>query len=320
LRFAIKPRIRIWNQSGVKELVTVTAPKRIEHNYTNGLSQTEVRSRLRALADTLDSRGWAIKNTDVNMYSQTDFGMGAVDTSDRLVNMASLPQPVPTLDIQASDDIMDAQNNRVAMKFNNMIEASSKAHREQIMQRMQASDEPVSQPQVPAAPPAKSMAPPMPLPPAPRQGQQPANNYWFLNQPTQGATTVPTGVVTFNTQVVTPGMPIQDVPVVAAAKPTPDDEALIKRIAQQSAAPVDSYSHLHTLLPLSAQGQQTANTAPADAPSQNQQKTMPPVVTHAPDPAIVDLASNDDLNVATIAREAHKRMEPPADEVVISLH
>src|SRR5665213_108836 len=41
IRFLLKPRRRIWDQSGVKELVTITAPKRIESNYTNGLSQTE---------------------------------------------------------------------------------------------------------------------------------------------------------------------------------------------------------------------------------------------------------------------------------------
>jgi hypothetical protein len=51
---------------------------------------------------------------------------------------------------------------------------------------------------------------------------------------------------------------------------------------------------------------------PSQAPAQQQ-------VTPATDAAILDLARNDDLNVATIAREAQKRKESP-DEVVISLH
>src|SRR3954470_14920168 len=43
IRFILKPRKRVWDQSGLKELITITVPKRIEHIYTDGLSQTEVR-------------------------------------------------------------------------------------------------------------------------------------------------------------------------------------------------------------------------------------------------------------------------------------
>jgi hypothetical protein len=57
VRFYVKPRKRIWNQTGIRDLVTITVPKQIERNYTNGLSQTEVRSRLKALAATIDSGG-----------------------------------------------------------------------------------------------------------------------------------------------------------------------------------------------------------------------------------------------------------------------
>src|SRR3569623_2019391 len=39
IRFMFKPRRRIWDQSGVKELVTVTVPKKIERVLTNGLSE-----------------------------------------------------------------------------------------------------------------------------------------------------------------------------------------------------------------------------------------------------------------------------------------
>src|ERR1700761_2447452 len=55
IRFMIKPRRRIWDQSGAKEPVSVTAPPVVIHRFTNGLSQDEVRSRLTALADTIDS-------------------------------------------------------------------------------------------------------------------------------------------------------------------------------------------------------------------------------------------------------------------------
>src|SRR5665647_1468056 len=55
IRFYLKPRRRIWDQSGIKELVTITVPKRIQRDYTNGLSQPEIQNRLNALANTIDS-------------------------------------------------------------------------------------------------------------------------------------------------------------------------------------------------------------------------------------------------------------------------
>jgi PrgI family protein len=61
-RFHFGAKKRIWDQSGVHQLVTVTAPKKIEKILTNSLSQHEVKSRLQALAETIDSRGWAVKN------------------------------------------------------------------------------------------------------------------------------------------------------------------------------------------------------------------------------------------------------------------
>src|ERR1039457_4523249 len=67
VRFFLKPRKRIWDQSNIKELVTITVPKRVIKNFSNGLSEQEVSSRLKALADTIDSRGWAIKIVYVNL-------------------------------------------------------------------------------------------------------------------------------------------------------------------------------------------------------------------------------------------------------------
>ena len=54
--------------------------------------------------------------------------------------------------------------------------------------------------------------------------------------------------------------------------------------------------------------------------NQQPQQSQQPQVTQAPDPAILELASNNDLNVATLAREANKHKEELQNEVVISLH
>src|SRR5581483_953621 len=62
IRFFIKPKSRVWDQSGLNNLVTITAPKKVDKHLTKELSQNEVKSRLKTLAVTMDSRGWAVKN------------------------------------------------------------------------------------------------------------------------------------------------------------------------------------------------------------------------------------------------------------------
>lgn len=335
VKFLVVPRKRIWDQSGMKELVTITAPKKIERTLTNGLTQNEVRSRLRALADTIDSRGWAIKNVNVSMLGQPAL-VGNDDGSDRLVGMSTLPQPVDITDVKDSEDMLDVQNNPVAQQFDSMIAASERAHRQDIINKMQAvNNTPVP---APTPPPQQPMA--MPKPPTPPQPklkpvQAPTqNDYWFLNQPTQQASVVPQNAVTFNTQVVAPGTPASNLPV-AAANPTADEETFIKSHKNEPPFSPNMHGHLHVIQPISAQNAQQAAMASqngtasaqdntgqdADAVSQQNVANLKAAkMTQRRDAGILDLARNDDLNVATIAREAQKRQEPPEDEVVISLH
>lgn len=135
VRFSLKPRRRIWDQDGMSELVTVTAPKKEERQLTDGLSQKEVKSRLSALASTLDSRGWAIKNINMNTYMQPSFALQG--QSDRLVSSDMLPQQVPNYDITANDDILDMQNNPTAQHLSQMVQASTQAHYAQLTRQMQ---------------------------------------------------------------------------------------------------------------------------------------------------------------------------------------
>lgn len=134
IKFFLKPRRRIWDQSGIKELVTITVPKKIERNLTDGLTQSEVKSRLQALANTIDSRGWAIKNVNVNLYAQPAYA--AAVNSDRLIDHTALPQQVPDYDTYASDDILDRQNNPVAQQVQQMVAQSAQAHRQQVIAQM----------------------------------------------------------------------------------------------------------------------------------------------------------------------------------------
>lgn len=115
IRFLIKPRKRHWDQSGMVELVTITAPKKAEIIRTNGLNQTQVTSRLKALSATMDSRGWAVKNLGSSPMDTVGFG-GVAPSSDRLFDITTTA-PVPDVDIRDNDDILDPVSNMVAHRF-----------------------------------------------------------------------------------------------------------------------------------------------------------------------------------------------------------
>jgi len=133
VRFFLKPHVRVWFQSEVKELVHITAPKREEKIYTDGLNQEQVRSRLKALADTLDSRGWALKSSDVNEPTAPDY-IGS--SADRLVSSANLPKVETPSYVHAEDDILNEKDNRVAHNFSTMVAAASEAQKRAAIERM----------------------------------------------------------------------------------------------------------------------------------------------------------------------------------------
>lgn len=336
IRFMIKPRRRIWDQSGTKDLVTITAPKKIENDYTNGLTETEVKSRLHALADTIDSRGWAIKNSNLNVYSQPALVM-AEPSSDRLLTPSALPQQVSNVEVRADDDMLDEKNNARAQAVDNMIEASAKAHRAKIVKDLSQ-----SMPLPPPPPPMPATSPAQPTKaPAKQQSRPQPGNYWFLNQPSRAAD-IPANMVTFNTQVVTPGMTESGIPS-EPALPRNDEQNLVQALEarRQELPPATAYySHLHTIQPLSTQPPQTTTASgipsgmsvaqavandlpvppqvvPSIARQNPQPMPTPSPVTPTQQAAILQLANNNDLNVATLAREAD-RAAP--DEVVIKLH
>lgn len=122
IRFRLKPKKRIWDQAGIQELVTITAPKKEEKPRTKDLSETEVRSRLKALAETIDSRGWIIKTGTVQEY-------GADQNNDRLVN----PELMPTQAAEeaAIPDMMEKGND-----LDNMILEHDQARKAEIYEKM----------------------------------------------------------------------------------------------------------------------------------------------------------------------------------------
>lgn len=136
VRFFLKPKRRIWDQSGISHLVTITAPKKIERQLTKGFSQTEVNSRLKALAMTLDSRGWAVKNVNLNLGGVPGYLEDTENDSDRLVGASSLPQPTPVSDVQAADDILDEDNNPIARYFKGLVQQKDAQRKSNILHKL----------------------------------------------------------------------------------------------------------------------------------------------------------------------------------------
>jgi hypothetical protein len=364
IRFLIKPRVRIWNQSGVKELVTVTAPLRIAKTYTDGLTVNEVSSRLTGLADLLDSRGWAVKNVGPSVYSPI-IGQETV-TTDRLVTVSAAPQEVN--DASSANDVLDINSSQTAIHFEEMIKNSEQKHRQDVLQTLETAR---TMPQTPTAQ-------------QPATGQNSAD-FWFL----QKGGTHPTGsnfqsnnnqydpnLTTFDhANIINPmtAGQIQNIAPSPVSNISPmDEKALLEKIHHMPKQPI-AYGHMKTIQPLGQQGmagdnsQQPVHTAatlpstptytqakPADTqqyyaqpldavdpeytsyqapmpstptatptnyaglvPQTNPINQPPQAVTPPVDPAIIKLASNNDLNVATLARQAHK--EAADGEVIISL-
>lgn len=264
IRFILKPRKRIWDQAGLQELVTITVPKKIERQLTDGLSQTEVKSRLRALADTIDTRGWAVKGMPSMMANNPVYFQ---KSNDRLFDVnALMPATDPNADIPPENDPM-AAFNPIAQQFDQMVNASDQAHRQQIMERM-------DQIRMQQAITANNPAPVAPTQPVQQTQQAPVQA-----QPYVPPATMPAPAVT------TPQQQLPPLP-----QPLVTDQSI-------------AYGNTHVLQPTPI----TPITDPTN-----------PAVTAPNQTVKMDLVKNNDLNVATIARQANKD-DGLQDEVVISL-
>ncbi|MCA9332306.1 PrgI family protein [Candidatus Saccharibacteria bacterium] len=251
IRFFFKPRKRIWDQTGMKELVTITVPKVVEKHLTKSFSQDEARNRLKALANTLDSRGWAVKNVSENMFRQPAFG---VVSSDRLIDLSNISSQVPDYDVDPSADILDDMQNPASQNMTQLMNASNQQHHQQLVDMMQQG----------------SSVQPVPTANTPQPNTQDDNIDWF------------------SPESVSP----EELAITATSDTPP-----------------------------------TAQISGQNQPIQQAESQAVSPVTSTPDPAIINLAVNDDLDVATIARQADKTKQSNKsinqmgdDEVVISLH
>jgi hypothetical protein len=161
---------------------------------------------------------------------------------------------------------------------------------------------------------------------------QPQN--WFADGPAYPAN--PTAAVQQDSGIATPYHIESDVPLAVPATPTPEEISLVEGIKRQNqSAMAINYGHMRVLQPSSDPyttgnngvpiNYQDTRQIPAPVYSEEPVTTSVPTppaqpVTRQPDPAILELANNDDLDIATIARQAKREIDKSPDEVEIRLH
>lgn len=317
VRFLFIPRKRIWNQTGQKDLVKITVPKRDNIQYTDGLSRSAVQHRLQALASTIDTRGWAVKNSPGGGGGPSQQIVFTSDnSSDRLTGSPSMPQAVSDYAVAAPNDVLDEQTG-VAKQFDQMIATAEQVHRQKIMQKLNNTDpSPDSEPTAPSTATDQSKT-------------------WFTPQ-SQGNQAAVQQIGSM--EDASPESPAANSPTVS---PEEEEKLLTVLEERDNTSNEVNQNHLKVIQPLGAAPAPAATKAatadPVDKPNtntdnvpavdssqvaQNTNKTEAnnsanAPVTAAPDPAILNLSRNDDLDVATIARQAKKKSD---NEVVISLH
>jgi hypothetical protein len=276
IRFLTMPRKRIWNQSGIIELVTITAPKVIQHQFTNNLNQTEVRSRLNALASTMDSRGWAVKNVNVNLSAPSVIAID--DTNERLISLSAIPQNTPTIetDVTASDDVLDPMSNMVAQRFDTKLKADQQKHIDDLRKQAQSGKVEPAQ----------------------------AIDYSFITDAPAEPALPAQGYATFASQVIAPHSEASEAPSFLDSRRTltPEEQAVLDELHKQKA---EAPAHLHerVILPLSEQKKITPTEVAQALPTNKQ----------APDGKLQELSELPGTSIASLASLA-KHAEKKADE------
>lgn len=254
IRFFVKTRRRIWDQAGIKNLVTITVPKKIEKVYTKGFSNDEVTSRLKALSATMDTRGWAVKNVNTASFQQPVL-IGNQSDDDRLVNITS-NQGVVEDNVDPESDVLNEATNPVAQQVDQSLSKSTQSHRQQLLEKV----------------------------------------HKLAQQQTLGK------------------QPVAQAQVTPPPSVSKDDQVVLNTIKRRNQAADLSTAHMRTIQP-AAITQQSVQASVVPVPTTPQTS-----VTPISDPGILKLVKSNDLNVATIAREANKGKDDSQDEVVISLH
>ncbi len=298
IRFLIKPRKRIWDQSGIKELVTITVPKKEFKQLTKNLSQGEVKSRLEALADTLDSRGWAVKNVSLNNYQNPSFAYAYAGGEDRLIDPASLPYAVDDTTITNADDILDPYNNPTAQHFEEMVQASTAQHKAHAVQTMQQA---ISQSRQDNAQDYQAQE-------TTDQSSSKPKDYYFMHEPENPLD--PTAVV-FKEQTLDPKTQQQD-NFNEDISASDEEDALLEKIHEAKAKEALFNTHHKSIkTPEQIEKETLARQQVAALEEQFAKQQM----TQPTNPVNMELAQSNDLSLDTISKLANRKKDDGVVEV-----
>lgn len=303
IHFFTKPKVRLWDQNDLKEVVHITVPKKEQKIYTDGLNQKQVKSRLSALASTLDSHGWAVKNIDLNTPTS---GYNQPSTDDRLIGTPNIQQ-VPEEPVGA--DIFAPSTNE-AREFDIMLNQSDVEHRQHIKQIMEQAKGQASNEKAPSL---ATPSEPIDTDPINSTTGQPANINQTLQQPQQS--------------IQAPDYP--EANSQNTDQTSLEEQAIYKKILdqkhQQDQAPPPNYNH-KTILP---PGQTTVKNETQNTASNTQEPTTKDKPTIAmPKDTQTTPTNNDtitkDANANNLSQPAKINVSSPnknqEDEVVIQLH
>jgi hypothetical protein len=224
IRFMFKPRIRIWNQTGIQELVKITAPPpKMEYSGDN-LSQTEVKSRLKALAETIDSRGWVVKNVSAQQYASPSYGLlSNNDQSDRLVKVSTLPKTESPINDNGIEDMFDSSR---ADQLTSQIDQRNQDHRKETVSQLKT---------------------------AAKGGSKPAPDLWFMNE---GPAPSKPGMASFGTSTISPGQSSSSLPNSFRSKKQtkdPDEKAISEKLKAKKDKPGQAFRNHKTIVPADQQ-------------------------------------------------------------------
>lgn len=301
IHFLTKPKVRLWDQNNLKKVVHVNVPQTMQKNYTDGLSQNQVKSRLSALASTLDSHGWAVKNIASPYSAYSD---------DRLVNVQTV---VPVPEEPNNADIF-APNNSEAREFDIMLHQADSEHKQKLKKMMQNAAQ------------AQSVSPEQ------NQSNQQQNKPQSSAPPAELApkanTPTPAPVIVKNTtQTQTDAIDKsstygQSNPTILDTQQTTQEEQdtinkILEQKHKQDQAPTPTYRHKVVVpdsqTPSTKEAPIISNTPPQQSKIKSQQKQ-----TNNND-TIDDKAY---VNVSNLKTSPQHKPEPKqsSDEVIINLH
>jgi len=132
LRFIIKPKKRIWDQSGVKELINITVPKKQLQQLTKTFNRQEIKNNLQTLSQTMDTRGWASTSIST-VQNNLSLNQNSDLNDDRLLNINQNQYAV--IDPYADQtDILDTENNSTANKISEIIDKQARLKKARLLE------------------------------------------------------------------------------------------------------------------------------------------------------------------------------------------